>query len=371
MENKFLYSSIFGELTKQTQIRFDAASRLHKQLFDNVIYERFLTWDFPTIGLNFEELKGKYNISIAAATIDKKSKEPVTGSQGLETITEKILYHALTLPMTIDDYRKVLQILDSRSIPDDAAKRQLVELMFGNVLTVVNAIHAKEDIIFLGALSNEGVATLNDQNNPEGGVKTTINYNMPDENKAKVTLAWTEANINNVDCFEDVQAVVDAAQDKVIFERMLLAPSKVSYMLRNKKMKQVIFGSDKSSSPLLLKALNEFLASNELPIIEPIRRQCMIQNNGTLTAYNPWNADNIVFIPEGKLGVVKNAYANNELRPEPLVTYSNYGRIRVSQWGVGETQNSNGVEFTKAESLSLPVITEINGIYSLNTAQGK
>ena len=75
----------------------------------------------------------------------------------------------------------------------------------------------------------------------------------------------------------------------------------------------------------------------------------------------------MVFIPEGKLGLVKNAYANSELREEPNVAYSNYGRIRVSQWGVGETQNSNGVEFTKAEVFALPVITEMNGIYTLKT----
>lgn len=367
MEERFLFSSIFGELTRQTQIRFDAVSRLHKQLFGNVIFERFLTWDYPTIGLNFEEIKGKYNVSIAAATIDPKSKEPVIGTQGLETLINKVLYHALTMPMTIDDYRKVLQILDSKSIPDDAAKRQLVDLMFGNVMTVVNSILAKLDIIFCGGLSNEGIATLDETNNPEGGVKTTINYNMPEANKGKATLDWTEANINTVDCFEDLQSVVDAANDKVVFDRILLAPSKISYMLRNKKMKQVIFGTDKSSSPLLLSALNDFMRSNELPIFEPIRRQCMIQNAGTLTPYNPWNAKNLVFIPSGNLGVVKNAYANNELRAEPGVTYSNYGRIRVSQWGAGETQNSNGVEFTKAESFSLPVITEINGIYSLNT----
>ena len=70
-------------------------------------------------------------------------------------------------------------------------------------------------------------------------------------------------------------------------------------------------------------------------------------------------------MPAGKLGGIKKAYADNELREEPGVTYSNYGRIRISQWGVGETQGSNGVEFTKAQSISLPVITEINGIYSL------
>ena len=47
------------------------------------------------------------------------------------------------------------------------------------------------------------------------------------------------------------------------------------------------------------------------------------------------------------------------------VAYSNYGRIRISQWAIGEREGSNHVEFTKAQSLSLPVITEINGIYSL------
>ena len=51
------------------------------------------------------------------------------------------------------------------------------------------------------------------------------------------------------------------------------------------------------------------------------------------------------------------------------MAYSNYNRIRVSQWGVGETQGSNGVEFTKAEVNALPVITEMNGIYTLKTKQ--
>lgn len=53
---EILYSSIFGALTQHVQARFDAASKLHKQLFDNVIFERFLDWDTPTIGLDFEEI---------------------------------------------------------------------------------------------------------------------------------------------------------------------------------------------------------------------------------------------------------------------------------------------------------------------------
>ena len=61
---EILYSSIFGALTQHVQARFDAASKLHKQLFDNVIFERFLDWDTPTIGLDFEEIIGQSTVEI-------------------------------------------------------------------------------------------------------------------------------------------------------------------------------------------------------------------------------------------------------------------------------------------------------------------
>lgn len=360
-----VYSSIFGELTKEVQIRIDAATELRKRLFDQNIYERYLDWDIPTIGLNFEELIGQYNLSVAAATLDSKGKEPILGTEGLETLKQKVLTHQMSYSMPIEEYRKVLQILDSRMLTDDQKTQQLINLMWNNVSTVVKSVQSKLDIIFLGALSNKGVFTFNANNNPEGGVRGIIDYKMPPENIASVTLDWTDTNKDNVDPFEDIQGVVDAAQDKVTFDRILMSPARLSYLLKSRKMKQVIFGTDKSGTPLLMSGLNEFLRSNDLPVIETVRRITRIQDNGKLSEYKPWNDKNIVFVPAGKLGVIKNAYADNELRQEPGVTYSNYGRIRISQWGKGETDNSNGVEFTKAQSLSLPVLTEINGIYSL------
>lgn len=360
-----VYSSIFGELTKEVQIRIDAATELRKRLFDQNIYERYLDWDVPAIGLNFEELIGQYNLSVAAATLDSKGKEPILGTEGLETLKQKVLTHQMSYSMPIEEYRKVLQILDSRMLTDDQKTQQLINLMWNNVSTVVKSVQSKLDIIFLGALSNKGVFTFNANNNPEGGVRGIIDYKMPPENIASVTLDWTDANKDNVDPFEDIQGVVDAAQDKVTFDKILMSPARLSYLLKSRKMKQVIFGTDKSGTPLLMSGLNEFLRSNDLPVIETVRRITRIQDNGKLSEYKPWNDKNIVFVPAGKLGVIKNAYADNELRQEPGVTYSNYGRIRISQWGKGETDNSNGVEFTKAQSLSLPVLTEINGIYSL------
>lgn len=364
---EFLYSSIFGELTKNVQIRFDAASELNKQLFDNIIFERFLDWDVPTVGLDFEELIGQYNITVAAPTIGTDAKEAILGTEGLETLKETILNHAITLPMTVKDYRKVLQILDSKSLTDKVKTQQLIKLMWGNVETVVKSVLGKLDLIFCGALSNEGKFTLDETTNPEGGARGLINFNQPADNIASSKTDWTEGNIDTVDCFEDIQGIIDDAQDKVVFSKILCAPALISYMCRSKKMHQMILGTDKSSKIVQLKDINAYMEENSFPTFEPIRRQIRIQNGKQRIPYNPWNQKNMVFIPEGKLGLVKNAWANNELKPEAGVAYSNYGRIRVSQWGVGETQGSNGVEFTKAEVLALPVITEMNGIYTLKT----
>ena len=358
---------MFGDLTKHVQARIDAASELNKRIFDNVVYRRFLDWDTPTVGLDFEEIIGKYNLTVAAATIGENAKEPILGSYGLETVKERVLNHAVTLPMSVQDYRKILQMLDSKSIPDEQKKKQLVDLMWGGVQRVVNGVEAKIDMIFLGALSNCGVFTFNSDNNPEGGVRGEINFNMPSANIAQSTTKWTEGNLETVDCMEDIQSILDIAEDKAVLGKILCSPSLISYMCRSKKMKQMIWGTDKSAKIVQLKDINDYMESNGYPTFEKIKRQMKIQNGNLLTPYSPWNANNMVFVPEGKLGVIKNAYANNELKPESDVAYSNYGRIRVSQWHVGETKGANQGEFTKAEALALPVITEMEGIFTLKT----
>lgn len=138
---------------------------------------------------------------------------------------------------------------------------------------------------------------------------------MPQENIATVDTQWTEGNIDTVDVFEDIQGIVDAAQEKVTFDRILLDQKRLSYILRSKKMKQVIFGTDKSSSPLLLANLNEFMRSNGLPVFEVIRRMTRIQDNGKIREYKPWNDKSLVFVPEGRLGVIKTPTQTTSFAP--------------------------------------------------------
>lgn len=369
--NIFTGSSLFGDLTLQVQARIDAASALNKRLFDTVVYRQFLDWDDPMIGLDFEEMIGKYNISIAAATIGENSESPIIGTEGIETLKNRVLNHSLTVPLTMTDYRKVLQLLRTNIIPDAQIKKQLINIMWGNTETAVNGVEAKIDLIFLSLLSNCGVFEFNEKNNPEGGVRGSIDMKMPKENIATANKPWTKENSDSVDPFEDIQAVLDAADDKSEIGTILLSPAKMSFLTSNKNMKKMIFGSDKSSSILTMAEINQYMEKNEYPTFQKIRRNVRIHKGNTTYRIKPWNGDNIVFVPSGKLGKVKNSYTDSELKPESDVTYSNYGRIRVSEWYVGQTKGTRHGEFTKAESLALPVITEFNDIYTLKTNGGE
>ena len=126
MSKPILYSSLFGELTKNVQVRFDAISRMNKQVFDKVIYRDYLDWETPSIGLDFESIIGKYNLTIAAATVGLDAKEPIVDPNGLETFKNTVLKHAQTRPLSVKDYRKILQLLDSKTIPEESKRKQLV-----------------------------------------------------------------------------------------------------------------------------------------------------------------------------------------------------------------------------------------------------
>ena len=368
MATPFVGSSVFGELTKNVQARIDAASELNKRLFDQVVYRDYLDWDSPMTGLDFEELIGKQQISIMASTIGENSEAPIIGTEGLETFKERVLHHAIAVPLSMQDYRRVLQLQDSRAIDDNAVKNELIKIMWGNTETAVNGVEGRIDNIFLSALSNCGVFTFSDSNNPEGGIRGTINYQMPAGNIASADTAWTEANLNSVDPFEDIQEVLDLADDKSVIGSILISPAKMSYICRSPKMKKMIFGSDRSSSILTMAMVNQYMEQNELPTFTKIRRKLRVKKAGNkFDPVTPWNTDNIVFVPAGKLGTIKNALTDSELKPEADVTYSMYGRIRISEYFIGKTKGTRHGEYTEAESLCLPVISEINNIYTLKT----
>ncbi|OKZ29174.1 MAG: hypothetical protein BHV68_22225 [Bacteroidales bacterium 43_8] len=202
----------------------------------------------------------------------------------------------------------------------------------------------------MSALSNEGHLILDEKNNPEG-IKLDLDYKMPNKNKfAAGKKAWIPENIEIIDIWEDFQQVLDEAEGTSVLKEALLSPDKINYILRARKIKQMIFGTDKSSKILSLNQFNEYMLENDFPILKKINRKMAIQKDGMRQPIRPWNPDNI-----------------EEIKPSPGVSNSYYNRIQVSQWSAGKADGKKSKEYTEASCMCLPVITAIEGCYSLDT----
>ncbi len=365
----FFNSDTFGDLTKLVQITFDQASEKQKQLFAKSYTDQFMDWDAPQMGLSFEEIMGAYKLTVLASVIGDNAATPLRSSDGLGTFSGQIPRIGHKFPMEANKLRSLIQMLETSRISDSAKLQKLQETMFANVADAVRGVKDRLDHILLGALSNDGVASFTSSNNPDGR-RFTINYQLPAANKKFVSKIWNDANLTTADPFEDMSTVVNAFADKVTFGAMLMSNETMLRLARFTTIKKAIYGTDKQNTPLMLDFMNEQFQRFGLPPVMVVKKQNDVLVNGKRTTVNPWNSDRVVFVPAGKLGVVKTAFEDSQIMPEENVSYSNYdrGNIVVAQWRTGESKNELAAEMTQASSRAVPVLTAIDGIVSLNIA---
>lgn len=367
-----LYSSIFGDMVKKVMITFDEASKNEVALFSKPFFHGRFTWDVPTVGLNFSEIINKYHLVFAAAVISEDGDSPMRSNRGFETLESKVCQLSHTYPMPISDYRKIVEMLDSKLTSRNPRTREMAlkkmeELMFSGPQEAVEGVEAQIDNLILNPLSNEGHLKLDAKNNPEG-ITLDLDYGMPDKNKfAASKFKWSPENIETIDAWEDIEQVLDAAEGISNIKEILASTDKINFLLRSRKMRQMVFGSDKSADILTLVKLNSYLSENDKPTFTKINRKIAIQKDGEEQVIRPWNPDNMAFIPGDEMGIIKSAYSDEEIKPSSDVANSYYNRIQVSQYSVGKASGKKSKEYTEGSCLCLPVFTAIKGCFSLDT----
>lgn len=370
MPKSFFNSETFGDLTRLVQITFDQASEKQIQLFATSYVDRFMNWDTPQMGLTFNEIIGTYKLTVLASVIGDNASTPLRSYDGAGTFYGQIPRIGHKFPMEASKLRELLQLLETSRISDKAKLQKLQESMFANVADAVKGVKDRLDFIALTALSNDGVVVFNESNNPDGR-RFSVNYEMPSENIRKVKKAWVDTNLTTADPFEDLARIVNDFKGKVEFGAMLMDNSTLLLLAKFTTVKRAIYGTDKMNTPLMLDYLNEQFQRYGLPPIEVISKRNDVLVDGKRTVVNPWNASKVVFVPTGKLGIVKTAFEDSQIMPEENVSYSTYdrGNIVVAQWRTGESKNEIAAEMTQASSRALPVFTTIDGIVSLDVTQ--
>lgn len=354
--------SIFGAYAQNLQAVVDAAN----DRFAPTWYQKYFGWAPAQQTLNFTSVIGASRIEAAASIVNRSSEAPLRSRAELSKYQGEIPAIKEKFSMREADYRDFLA-LQALSLDDAAKKRQLLDLLFGDVQKAGNAAHKRLDIMALQAIST-GKISLTVDNNPDGIVlKEDLDLLMPDGNKSDITTTaankWSAPTTAKP--LTDIATVVNNARAKGrTFSKILMS---MTQWLQFAKCTEVInslisFNQlQKGAAIAILGKVNEYLQANLLPVIEIVDEVVGIEKDGVIGSLRPWQEGNISFIPSGQLGVIKNAVCIEQLQPVKHVNYATYNRALISKW----QENDPWAEFTAVELNAFPAFEAIDNVFIL------
>ena len=357
------------DLLKTMNIMFDEASKTGKTLWEQTYADRWFTTNAPQFGLTAEGIVGKYNLRFMASIINNDSSTPLRPSDGFDDWKGEIPRMGHKFFTSVKKLRRLKEIEENPRLSDVQKYNEIKKAIITEYKEAYLGTKDVADHIILRALSNYGIADFTTDINPDGR-KYKLDYEMPAENKLKVELEWTEANIAKIDIVKDMERVREVIEGKSLdfseYE-ILMAPKKYAFLKRLPLLKKAIFGTDKSSSTITDGKFKEFWeGENGFPPIILIKKKNRQQEDGEDKIINPWNEDMICFKPTGMLGEIQPAFEDNEIIEEENVEYSNAGQgIRMAKWRVGESTGQKAGEYTQGSWRAVPIVNAINAVVNM------
>lgn len=370
---------IFAEAAKNVNFRLDAASKAKVEIFGKIWHEQYFPMGTsPRLTKDFKTILGKMNFTIAASTIDERASEPVRVNHGLSKVERSMFTHAHAFRHDHDEIRELIirtKLAMTEGKGSDAYKQALAdveEYLMNSVKDAVMGAKARFSIIILEALTNGGVFTFTNDNDPGSPfIGDTIDFRMNPALKGKVAPGheFIEENLDTVD---PVQEICDClAQNRLItYSKILINQKMANFLMRCKAMKGYINDQlNYPNQPLTLTKINTWMAANGYPVFEVVNFIAGIQHDYTVKEYEPFKDGQMVFLPAvDKLGTIETLIPDSKLgMASDGVTYKDYGRYEVREIRYGEKENTQYTEITKCSITGAPSITEMDKIMVLDT----
>lgn len=351
-------ASIFGAYAIQLQAIID----MNLDLFKPTWHQKFFDWAPTQSTLNFTSVIGRSRIEAAASVVNRNSSSPLRTRASLDKYQGEIPAIKEKFAMSEDDFRDFLAI-QALSVSDEAKKKQLLDLLFNDVKNAASAPHKRIDIMCLEALST-GQISLTVTNNPDGIIlNNPMDLLMPAGNKSQAAVKWaTSATAKPI---TDITTVVKDGRTKGrSFAKILMSPSVFLLFATTTEVINSLVSFNmlqKGAAVATLSKVNDYMTANLLPVIELVDEVIGVEKDGVIGSIRIWSELNVSFVPSGPLGVIKNAYAIEQLRPVEKVNYATYDHALVSKW----SENDPWAEFTGVELNAFPAVEAIDSIFLL------
>lgn len=352
--------SMFGVYADKMQVVVDKSL----DLFAPVWFKKYFDWGTPTTALTFISVIGRSRVEAAASIVERNSPAPIRSRAGLEKLSGSVPAIKESFRMNEEDYRNYLTV-QNMTLSDEAKRNMVLDLMFGELKKAGDAPLKRIDIMVLQALSL-GKVTVNATNNPDGLILTDIDLLMPVTNYRKPVVVWSSTGTSTP--ITDIKGIVhDADARGITFEKMLMTPSKFWQFQQSAetiKMLNAFYRLDsKAQTVATLEQINVFLAANMFPQIEIVNVSVGVEKDGITSVYKPFNDASVTFIPSGKLGLIHNAFAIEQMVPVQGINYATYEKVLLKKYA----QHNPWAEFTDCELNAFPGLEAIDRIYILDS----
>lgn len=367
--------SFFGEYASQPALQayVDGTALV---LEGQTIWRNYLDLDIPQASLTFEQIIGRDRMEAAASIVDINAEAPVRSRNGLETYLGKIpsmkeAYYLDQLQM-----RELWALEESQLLNANGAVTALVKKLYDDVAKVSVAGDKRVDIMLLQALSTLSI-DLSTTLNPDGAATGVVDLLPKAYQKQGVNIPWFTVDgngnytvpVTSATPIDDIENYIDyiAQQFGRGFGSILMSKP---MWLKFKRLKQVNdrlqsyfnIGKANASFTVTLEAINEFFDSNMWPPIQVVNKISNIEKDGIVIPFRAMSDNNLSFIPAGKLGMLKNAFAYEVKKPIFGKQYAQFGATLVSQWAEDKPIR----EWTEMEMNAIPAI-DIDAIFLLQT----
>ena len=296
--------------------------------------------------------------NVAADIVALGSETPLKSRDSLMTYVGEIPKLAMKRSMNEVEMKNI-----DNMIAQNRPEEDIVNRIFSDVPVVINGIDERLEDLFLSMFSTGiGLAT----NNIGQGVRIDMHY-LP-ENMKGVAMPWNNAAANPVD---DVVGILDQANADGNAIRFAYADDIVLRALYKNSEIRGLFGFQQnyvgggSNVPALsFDQLRDLFQRQWGTELIRVARTTRTEVNGKRTNHKAWKSGMVVFCCDERVGDLVYTSCAEETRPVAGVSYQTANSYTlVSQYSEQEPL----MEFTKAQAMAVPVINNVDRIYTLDT----
>lgn len=325
------------------------------------LHKSMLSRDYST-DLKWNSLSSN-NTMVAADIVALDSPLPLKKRDALSKASGDIPKLGMKLYLN-ERLMSDLNILQNRKGSDN----EIIKKLFGDTKKCTVGVYETLEYMFLQGLSS-GVTSITDENNP--GIAIRIDFGYKETNKYGAEIPWSNPNAKPLDDIEKIQTAASANGDSIryiMMDKQTFNVFKKNQQVRESYAMYMGFSITKDTiipTPDLTK-VNQALSANYGVEIQVTDRSVVFEKNGVRTVKKPWEQNMVVFLTDLQVGTLTYGQLAEELHPVDGVQYQKVDDfILLSKY----RKNDPLREFTSSQALVLPVIDNVDSIYTLDSEE--